>query len=102
MGVKWTRQDLIEFLEVLIEHDVPVHNNPYFRQLLNRDQNLYMNQNVRGATGNVAYRTVDFDIDELDDEEFWERIDGTDYNDLIENNAAMAIIKMAEKFNLIN
>lgn len=102
MDTKWTREDLIEFLEVLIEHNVPVYNNPYFRKLLNRDQNLFMNQNVREATGNVAYRTVDFDIDGVDDEEFWERIDGTDYNDLIENNAAMAIIKMAEKFNLIN
>lgn len=102
MSAKWTKQDLIEFLEVLIEHNVPVHNNPYFRKLLSRDQNLFMNQNIRESTGNVAYRTVDFDIDEVDDDGFWERIDQTDYNDLIEDNAAQAILKMAERFNLIN
>lgn len=99
---KWTKQDLIEFLEVLIEHNVPVHNNPYFRKLLNRDQNLFMNQSVREGTGNVAYRRVDFDIDDVSDAEFWERVDHTDYNDLIEDNAAVAILKMAERFNLIN
>lgn len=102
MSKHWTKQDLIEFLEVLIEHNIPVYNNPYFRKLLNRDQNLFINQTVRGATGNVAYRTVDFDIDEVDDDGFWERIDGTDYNELIEDNAAQAILKMAERFNLIN
>jgi len=102
MATKWTKQDLIEFLEVLIEHDVPVHNNPYFRKLLTRDQNLFMNQGVREATGSVAYKTVDFDLDEIDDVEFWARVDNNEYNDLIENNATMAIIKMAEKFNLIN
>lgn len=102
MSGKWTKKDLVEFLEVLVEHNVPVHNNPYFRKLLSRDQNLFMNQNVREATGNVAYKTVDFDIDEVDDEEFWARVDGTDYNDLIEDNAALAILKMAARFNLIN
>lgn len=99
---KWTKEDLIQFLEVLIEHDVPVHNNPYFRKLLSRDQNLYVNQNVREATGNLAYRSVDKDIDQLSDEEFWEMVDNTDYNELIEDNAALAILKMAERFNLIN
>lgn len=102
MDQKWTKHDLIEFLEVLIEHDVPVHNNPYFRKLLSRDQNLYVNQNVREATGNIAYRKVDFDVETVDDKGFWERIDGTDYNELIEDNAARAILKMAERFNLIN
>jgi len=99
---KWTKEDLIEFLEVLIEHDVPVYNNPYFRRLLSRDQNLFMNQSVREATGNVAYKTVDFSIDEFSDEDFWEMIDRTEYRDLIEDNAAQAILKMAERFNLIN
>jgi len=99
---KWTKEDFIEFLEVLIEHDVPVHNNPYFRKLLTRDENLFVNQSVRHSTGNVAYRTVDNDVDEMSDDEFWSMVDSTDYNDLIEDNAAIAILKMAEKFNLIN
>jgi hypothetical protein len=102
MAAKWTKKDLIEFLEVLVEHDVPVHNNPHFRKLLDRDQNLYVNQNVREATGNVAYRSVDFDIDDVNDEEFWARIDSTGHNDLIEDNATLAILKMASRFNLIN
>lgn len=99
---KWTKQDLIEFLEVLVEHDVPVHNNPHFRKLLSRDQNLFMNQNVRESTGNVAYRRADFDIDEVDDNEFWARIDATNFSELIEDNATQAILKMAARFNLIN
>lgn len=102
MAKKWTRDDLVEFLEVLIEHDVPVHNNPYFRQLLSRNQNLFMNQNIREATGKVAYNTVGNDIHDMDDEAFWSMVDNTDYKDLIEDNAAMAMLKMAEKFNLIN
>lgn len=99
---KWTKEDLIECLEVLVEHNIPVYNNPHFRQLLSRDQNLYVNQTVREATGNVAYKTVDCDVEEYDDEAFWEMIDETEYRDLIEDNAAIAILKMAAKFNLIN
>lgn len=99
---KWTKEDVVEFLEVLIEHDVPVHSNPYFRKLLTRDQHLFMNQSVRSATGNVAYRTVDFDIDSLDDKAFWEKVDSSNYNELIEDNAAQAILQMAERFKLIN
>ena len=99
---KWTRQDLVEFLEVLVEKNLPIHNNPHFRNILSRDQNLFINQNVREATGNVAYRTVDFDIDDLDDEQFWEKIETTEYQDLIEDNAAVALLKMAARFNLIN
>lgn len=99
---KWTKQDFIEYLEVLIEHDAPVYNNPHLRKLLSRDQNLALNQTVRESTGNVAYRTVDFDIDDVDDDGFWEKIDSTNYNDLIEDNAAQAILKMAKRFNLIN
>lgn len=102
MATKWTKEDFIRFLEILVERDVPVYNNQYFRKLLSRNQNLFMNQNIREATGNVAYRTVDFDLDSVDDEGFWERINGTQYNDLIEDNAALAILKMAEKFNLLN
>lgn len=102
MGAKWTQHDFVGFIEVLVEHDVPVYNDPMFRKLLNRDQNLYINQNVREATTNVAYRSVDFDIDDVDDNEFWSRVDKTGYNELIEDNAAQAILKMAERFNLIN
>lgn len=102
MSAKWTKKDLVEFLEILVENGVPLYNNKFFRKLLDRDQNLYINQNVREATGNVAYRSVDFDIDDVDDNEFWERIDRTGYNDLIEDNATLAILKMAARFNLVN
>ena len=102
MTRKWTKQDLIEFLEVLIEHKVPAYNNPHFRKLLSRDQNLFMNQNIRESTGNVAYKTVACDVEEMSDEDFWQMVDDTEYNELIEDNAALAILKMAERFNLIN
>ena len=99
---KWTLQDFIKYLEKLIELDVPIHNNPYLRKMLTRDQNLSLNQKVRHATGNVAYKTLDFDIDEVSDEEFWSRIDDNRYNEFIEDNANRAILKMAGRFNLIN
>lgn len=99
---KWTEKDFLEFIEVLVDHNIPLYNNKLLRKLLTRDQNLFLNQNVREGTNNVAYRTVDFDIEDLDDKAFWDKIDETRFNDVIEDNAAEAILKMAQRFNLIN
>ncbi len=98
---KWTREDVVQLIELLIERNAPIVSHPKFRRLLDRDQNLFTNQCTREANGNIAYRTVDFDIEGLDDADFWAHIDATPYNDLIEENAAVTILKMAEKFNLI-
>lgn len=102
MAKKWTREDVLKLFEILIERGAPIVSHPKFRGLLNRDENLFANQITREANGNIAYRSVDFDVDGIEDEEFWTRIDNTPYQDLIEDNAAVAILKMAEKFNLIN
>lgn len=102
MAKKWTREEIVRLFELLIERGAPIISHPRFRELLDRDQNLYANQVTREANGNIAYRSVEFDVDEVTDEEFWSRIDKTPYQDLIEDNAAIAIVKMAEKFNLIN
>lgn len=101
MAKKWTREEVVRLFELLIERGAPIVSHPKFRELLSRDQNLYANQVTREANGNIAYRSVDFDIDGLDDEIFWDKIDSTPYQDLIEDNAAIAILKMAEKFGLI-
>lgn len=102
MAKRWTREEVVRLFELLIERNAPIISHPKFRGLLDRDQNLYANQITREANGNIAYRSVDFAVDDLEDEEFWERIDKTPYNELIEENAAIAILKMAEKFNIIN
>lgn len=102
MAKYWTKEDLIKIFEMLLERGCPITSDPKFRALLDRDENLFANQVTREANGNIAYRSVDFDVDEIEDEEFWTRIDETPYRDLIEDNAARAILKMAEKFNLIN
>ena len=39
---------------------------------------------------------------EMSDEDFWDHVDSTQYNDLIEDNAAAAMLKMAEKLDLLN
>lgn len=101
MTKKWTKEEIIKVFEILIERKCPITSHPKFRTLLNRDENLYANQITREANGNIAYRSVDFDVDGLKDEDFWARIDKTPYHDLIEDNAAVAILKMAEKFQLI-
>ncbi|MFH1830055.1 MAG: hypothetical protein ABH871_04685 [Pseudomonadota bacterium] len=101
MAKKWTKEEVIRLFEILIERGSPIVSHPKFRHLLDRDGNLLTNQIVREANGNIAYRSVDFDLDGLDDEKFWELIDKTPYNDFIENNAAVAILKMAEKLNII-
>ena len=102
MAKKWTHEEVISVFEMLIEWGAPIVSHPKFRQLLDRDENLFTNQTIREANGNIAYRSVDFDLDDLDDDKFWDLIDETPYNDLIENNAAVALLKMAEKLNIIN
>lgn len=103
MSKKWTKEEVIKIFQMLIERGCPITSHPQFRALLNRDENLFANQITREANGNIAYDSVDFELDEItEDEEFWNRIDSTPYNDLIEDNAAIAILKMAEKFNLVN
>ncbi|MBI2342756.1 MAG: hypothetical protein HYV02_00210 [Deltaproteobacteria bacterium] len=99
---RWTKEDFLYLTELLIERDCPLFLHPSFRRGLDRTQNLFANQIVREAQGNVAYRSVDFDIAQMEDAAFWERIDGTKYSDLIEENAAQAMLKMAERFHLIN
>ncbi len=101
MAKKWTREEVIKLFELLIERGAPIVSHPKFRGLLDRDQNLYTNQVTREANGNIAYRSVDFDVNGIEDETFWNKIDATPYNDLIEDNAAIAILKMAEKLHII-
>lgn len=98
---KWTKEEVVRLFEILVERGHPIVSHPKFRALLDRDQNLLTNQVIRQANGNIAYRSVDVDIDSLTDEDFWGIIDGTPYNDLIERNAAVAILKMAEKLDII-
>lgn len=102
MARKWTREDAVKLMEILIQRNSTIISNPKFRGELDRNQNLATNQIVREANGNIAYRSVDCDILNMSDEDFWEFVDESNYNDLIEENAAVAILKMAEKLNIIN
>lgn len=102
MARKWTKEELIRLFELLIEAAMPIVSHPEFRNKLTRDENLFTNQVVREANGNIAYRSVDCDVLNISDDEFWDHIDSTDYTELIEENAAFAILKMAGKLNLIN
>jgi len=101
MAKKWTREEIIRLFEILIERNAPIISHPKFRRLLDRDDNLFANQVTREANGNIAYRTVDFDVDDIMDDEFWRRIEDTPYKELIEENAAVALVKMAEKLDLL-
>ncbi len=98
----WTRHDLLKVIEVLIEKDCPLYAHPDFRRGMDRIHNLFANQLIREGNSNVAYRSVDFDLDGLSDDEIWTRLDRTKHTDLIEENAATAILKMAARFNLVN
>lgn len=101
-GKKWTRQEVLGVFETVLERGSDFFSSPQFRSHLSRDENLIANQLTREANGNLAYRSVDFKVDEqLSDDGFWERIEKTPYNDLIEENAAVAMMKMAEKLKLI-
>lgn len=98
----WTREDLLKVTEALIEADCPLFTHPHFRKGFSRDQNLFANQVIRAANSNCAYRSVDFDLDGLRDEEIWARLEGTKHSEFIEENAAAAILKMAERLNLVH
>jgi len=100
-ATKWTKEDLVELFEILIDRNPSITSDPRFRNLLTRNESLFANQVTREANGNIAYRSVDFDALETSDEEFWKRMDTTAHRDIIEDNAAIAILKMAEKLNLI-
>lgn len=99
---KWSKEELIKIFEILIENECPLHTRPEFRQHFDRDGQLVVNQITRKATNNVAYRSVDFDLENITDEEFWAKVEGSKYLDLLEDNAASAILNMAEKFGYTN
>lgn len=100
---RWSRNKAVRVFEILMERGSTLFSNPHFRKHLNRDENLLANQFTREANGNIAYRSVDFKIEEgMSDNDFWNRIERTPYNDLIEENAAVAIVKMAEKLKLVS
>ncbi len=102
MAKKWTREEVIRLFEILVERESPLVSHPKFRALLNRDENLLTNQVIREANGNIAYRSVEFDVVDCEDAAFWDRIDDTPYSDMIQNNAAAALVKMAEKFGILS
>lgn len=97
----WTKKDLIRLFEILIERNPSITTDPAFRTLLSRNENLFANQITREANGNMAYRSVDFDCVDCSDADFWKEIDSTKHRDIIEDNAAIALLKMAEKLKLI-
>lgn len=99
---KWRRKEVVEVFELMMLQGNDLFSSPHFRKHLNRDENLLANQFTREANGNIAYRTVDFEVTEdLSDDVFWGRIEATPFNDLIEENAAVGMLKMAEKLKLI-
>lgn len=100
MKRKWSKEELIKIFEVLIEKECPLHTRPEFRKHFDRDGQLVINQITRFATKNLAYKSVDFDVNKVGDEEFWEKLGDSKYQDLLEDNAASAILGMAEKFGL--
>lgn len=103
MAKHWTKEEVVRLFELLIEKESDLVSHPEFRKHLDRDGNLFANQVTREANGNIAYRSVDFDVtDDISDQDFWSRIDDTPYNDMIEENAAVAIVKMGEKLKLIH
>lgn len=101
MGRQFTREELIKFYELLIENESGITAHPEFRKCLDRDENLYANQIIQEANKGIAYRSVACDVAELSDEEFWKVLDNTPYADLVEDNAAADIVKMAQKFKLV-
>ena len=100
---KWTKEEVVRVFEIVLEKGSNLFSSPLFRKYLSRDENLIANQLIREGNGNIAYRTVSFDINgDMSDEEFWTRIQSTPYNEMIEENAAAAMIKMAEKLKLLD
>lgn len=96
-----SREQLVQVFEKLIEKGRPLFSHRCFREKLDRDQNLAANQMIREANGNIAYKSVDFDLNGKTDQEIWARIESAPCLDIIEENAAVAIIKMAEKLKLL-
>ena len=94
------KNDLVRIFEYLIENEVGVTSHPAFRQLLDRNRNLFVNQITRESTNNLAYNSFDFDLTALEDDKIWALLDGSKYSEVIEDNAASAFVKMAEKFDL--
>ncbi len=101
-ATKWTKEDLLTIFEMLIERNSTLSSHRAFRDLLSRNENLLANQFTREANGNIAYRSVDFDCLEMSDEDFWKEMDRTQHRDIIEDNAAVALLKMAEKLELLS
>lgn len=98
--MKWSKEELIKIFEVLIERECPLHTRQEFRKHFDRDGHLVINQLTRFATNNVAYRSVDLDVNAVSDDEFWAKVDSSKFIDLIEDNAAAAILGMAEKLGM--
>lgn len=96
-----TRDQFVQVFEKLIETGRPLFSHRCFREKLDRDQNLAANQIIREANGSIAYKSVDFDLNDKSDQEIWDKIEQTPYLAVIEENAAVAIIKMAEKLKLL-
>lgn len=100
---QWSRQEVVRVFEIVLESGSDLFSSPRFRKHLSRDENLIANQLIREGNGNIAYRSVDFKVEDgMSDEAFWARIEKTPYNDLIEENAAVAMVKMAEKLKLLD
>jgi len=88
-------------MERLIERGAQIVSHHRFRGLLDRDGNLAVNQAIRQANDNIAYRTVDFDLDDMNDDEIWAAIDGSRHSDLIKRNAVGNMLKMAKKLGIL-
>ena len=101
MKQSFSREELIKLFEVLIDQGTTYTTESRFRDLLDRDQKLYVNQITRKATTNIAYRKVDADVTSMSDAEFWAMVDRNDYSDLIEENAATNIVSMVNKLKLV-
>ncbi|MFA4873805.1 MAG: hypothetical protein WC956_00750 [bacterium] len=94
--------DVVKLFETLIENEAPIVSHYKYRALLTRDEKLEVNQIIRKVNCKIAYGSVDFDVAGVSDEAFWARIDSSQYCHQIENNAAIAMVKMAEKFGILS
>lgn len=101
MNYNLSHEELIKVFEGLVESGMPLFSHRCFREGLDRDQNLAANQMIREANGNIAYRSVDFDLNGKTDAEIWAAIEQTPYLDVIEENAAVGLMKMAEKLKIL-
>lgn len=95
---------LLGVVERLLERDAKIVSHYKFRGVLDRDEKLAFNQAIRKARENIAYKDVNFDIDGMSDNEFWAKIDMADrvHGGIIENNAAVNLVKMAEKLGVLD